>query len=145
FHKLVGSTSEQDETRLSQLFYCELVEFMIDIVPRQITVESFKIAVEAQRHEQVNVSRSKHHLRCLPASLASSISWRADFPETPTLSLMRRSILSRASVSRLERLRYNHIASFTKSLRFSRPRRRTIASIRFNSSDPILVATVTSV
>src|SRR5438309_8445989 len=58
FHKLVGSTPEQDETCLSQLFYCELVEFMVDIVPRQIMVESFKIAIEAQRHEQVNVSHS---------------------------------------------------------------------------------------
>src|SRR3989442_12480155 len=37
------------------------------------------------------------------------------------------------------------MASLTRSLRLSSPRRRTTASIRFNSSDPILVATVTSV
>src|SRR6267143_3118631 len=37
------------------------------------------------------------------------------------------------------------MASLTRSLRLSSPRRRTAASIRFNSSDPILVATVTSV
>src|SRR5438093_7368572 len=36
------------------------------------------------------------------------------------------------------------MASLTRSLRLSSPRRRTMASMRFNSSTPIFVATVAS-